>query len=70
MENQVRPLPMEAQTRPELPVQDIVDHLRLMSLNFATDSRRVGAEGSDIRACYAMRSLVCEQAAKLLAAAP
>lgn len=63
----IRPMPFSMPPNHELPRQDIVDHLRLMSLNFATDSRRVGAEGSDIRACYALRSLVCDLAARKLA---
>ena len=63
----VKPLAASAPTHQHLPRQELVDLLREMSLSFATDARRVGAPGSDVRACYAVRSLACEQAARLIA---
>lgn len=43
---------------------DLVDHLRHMSLSYATDARRVGAPGSEISQTYALRSTVCDMAAR------
>lgn len=54
---------MEPQLQHPMTEEELARILREMSLDLATDARRIGAPGSEVREKLALRSVACSQAA-------